>query len=96
MGIDVGSALVVGLPFYDVVEDGDEYYEKYAGELDNISPYYDADRGDRVLGYKLAGTDYTYDEVNPEELLKNVLEAKEKFLKLTGKEAKVYVSPHVW
>lgn len=96
MGIDVGSALVVGLPFYDVVEDNDEFYEKYDGDLDQISPYFDADSDCCILGYRIAGTDYTYDEVSMDTFLQDISEAKQKFLKLTGKEAKVYVSPHVW
>ena len=96
MGIDVGSALVVGLPFEDVVEDWEEYEEKYSAELDIISPQYDADNDECILGYKVAGVNYTYDEIDPETLESDIKEAKENFFKLTGKHAKVYVSPHVW
>ena len=95
MGIDVGSALVVGLPLYDVVESTGEYYEKYEDDLDRISPYYDADPEHCLLGYKICGTDYAYDELSS-NFLEKITTAQVKFKNLTGKDAKIYVSPNVW
>lgn len=95
MGIDTGSALVVGLPAPDVCEDYDEFYDTYDGELDTFSPYYDGDFDDRLVGVKIVGTDWTYQEV-PANLLELIGEASVKFVGLTGKQPKVYVTANVW
>lgn len=94
MGIDVGCALVVGLPFYDVVESGDEYYEKYDFTLSRVSPLYDCPSDECLLGVPVAREDYTYREIKG-DILQLVEDAKEKFKQITGKDGKLYVSADV-
>jgi len=95
MGIDIGSALVVGLPAEDFCANYDEFDDKYECELDCISPYYDADFEYCLIGVKIAGKDFTYNEL-PDNISDVIEKAKEKFKQITGKDAKVYVTPHVW
>lgn len=97
MGIDTGSALVVGLAAPEVCENYNEFEEKYYIEdMSHIAPYYDADFEDCLIGFKLGGTDYDYDEIDPNTIMDEISIAKKKFFELTGKEAKLYVSPNVW
>jgi len=105
MGIDIGSALVVGLPYEDVYEahttSGDSCAEySFDDWLDDkhisrFSPYYDANYQDCVFGFKVAGTDYTYDELE-DNYADTIDRLRSKFYKLTGKVAKVYVTADVW
>lgn len=104
MGIDIGSALVVGLPYKDI-------YEVYESSVDTtevpfynwleekdisrFSPYYDADYQDCVFGFKVAGTDYTYDEVD-EDYDDTISMLRSKFHKITGKVAEMYITTNVW
>jgi len=105
MGIDTGSALVVGLPYKEMffvymedqspAEDADFYDWVYGKDMSVFSPYYDADGEDCLFGFKVAGTDYTYGELedNYEDTISML---RSKFYKLTGKVAKVYVTANVW
>lgn len=95
MGIDTGSALVVGLPFDDVVDCSDEYYEKYDGCLSLVSPWFDCDHDDTLLGIILYGKDFAYQEIDETTLMQKITAAQHQFKKLTGKDGKLYVSPNV-
>lgn len=52
MGIDISAKLIYGLPYEDIPEEIlDEVNEMLDnGELDYASPYYDAPRGDWIVG----------------------------------------------
>lgn len=97
MGMSIGCKLIVGLPFYDVVEDYDEYYEKYDGDLDTASPYYDSDSDpdDRILGVNVVSASWSYKEIDLVNLNKDIFVASLKFEKLTGKVPKLYISANV-
>lgn len=95
MGMDIGAALVVGLPSEEVC-DYEEFYDKYDGELDDFSLYYDADWEARIVGYQLAGETWMWSEVNVDTFKDDVDNLKQKFKELTGKDAKVFVTANVW
>ncbi len=95
MGIDTGSALVVGLPFFDVVEGVDEFYQKHELNLSIVYPWYDCDYENCLIGVMLHGKDFEYDEIDETTLMQNITTAQHKFKKLTGKDGKLYVSPNV-
>lgn len=95
MGIDTGSALVVGLPFYDVVDSDDEFYDEYCSALSRISPWYDCDSDECLIGIVLYGEDFAYQEINETTLMQKITSAQHQFKKLTGKDGKLYVSPNV-
>lgn len=94
MGMSISGVLVVGLPFNDVCQDSDEFYEKYEDIFDRVSQYYDASDDDCVLGYVVASGYYTYKEVT-DESLDSLHSFKDAFKDTTGLDAKVYVMPHV-
>lgn len=103
MGIDIGSALVVGLPYeelYEVYleqcsdEDVNFYDWVYGKDMSSFSPYYDADRKDCLFGFKIAGVDYTYDEVE-EDYVSSINTYSDIFYKLTGLKPKLYVTANV-
>ena len=103
MGIDIGSALVVGLPYEDICEvykssvDSTEvpfYNWTEEKDISRFSPYYDADYQDCVFGFKVAGTHYTYDEVG-EDYVNSVNTYSNIFYKLTGLKPKLYVTADV-
>ena len=105
MGIDIGSALVVGLPYEGIFEayttsgySSAEYpFYNWLEDKDisRFSPYYDADYQDCVFGFKVAGTDYTYDELE-HDYTDSIDRLRSKFYNLTGKVAKLYVTANVW
>ncbi len=94
MGIDIGCALVVGLPFYEVVEDEEFFWRSYEGSLSCFSPYYDAEYGDCLIGISLGGTDYKYEELT-ENVSAEIVKARKYFKDITGLDAKVFVTPNV-
>lgn len=94
MDMSISGVLVVGLPFDEVCEDSDDWCENYEDALERISPMYDADNSDCVVGWCLARGYYTFTEVD-EETLSGIPELKAEFKELTGKDAKVFVMPLV-
>lgn len=94
MGTSISGVLVVGLPFDEVCEDYEDFCTHYDHELDRISPYYDADDSDCIVGYTVSSGYYAASPVLDEQL--GYIEGfKERFKKLTGKDAQLYVSPNV-
>ena len=55
MGIDISAKLIYGLPYSDIPEEildeVDEMLDN--GDLDYASPYYDAPRGDWIVGVEV-------------------------------------------
>lgn len=94
MGIDVGCALVVGLPFYEVVESSGEYYEKYEDVLDIASPTFDCDHDRCLLGVFIASEYYEYQEITG-DVQSLIDEALDRFRQVTGKQGKLYVTANV-
>lgn len=94
MGMSISGVLVVGLPFDEVCEDSADFYENYDDVFDRISPYYDADNSDCVVGWCLARGHYKHTEVS-EETLDSIAGLKAEFREVTGKDAKVFVMPNV-
>lgn len=90
MSISYDAVIVVGLPFNEVCEDSDEFYDKYEDKLDRISPYFDASNDDCLIGITYASScDYQYKELASEFTMKANLAL---FKQITGKEGKVYLS----
>lgn len=94
MGTSISGVLVVGLPFDEVCEDYEYFCTYYEHELDLFSPYYDADYSDRIVGYTVSSGYYAASLVLDEQL-GYIQGFKERFKKLTGKDARLYVSPNV-
>jgi len=95
MGIDYEAAIMVGLPRGDIeCEDiADLIYEE---ELEVCPPYYDGSDDDGAivgLTYKVSGT-YQASEFKWDQTLVDAL--KTEFKKLTGQDAKVWLSPLGW
>lgn len=95
MGIDTRAAIFVGLPRKEIyAADKSELLE--SEELEVCPPYYDGNgEDDAICGFELHGTptyrarEIVFDNNHAEEL-------KAKFKKLTGLEAKVFLSPYVY
>ena len=94
MGMSISGVLVVGLPFYDLCADSEDFYEHYENDFDRISPCYDADNDLCIVGWCVARGYYEHAEVS-EEALNSIAGLKEEFEKVTGKAAKLYVMPWV-
>lgn len=91
MGIYYSGVIVVGLPFEDLCENSDEFYEKYEGKLDRVSPYYDADNDACLIGIVYAvSKDYQFKEISDQLVFEK---NKTLFKEITGKDAKVYLGP---
>lgn len=92
MGMYYKAKLVVGLPYGELVfdlEDEDDLLD----ELDRASPYYDCDQDDMIFGVEIAATsDYSHQEFTYDQA--KVDSAKLEFKELTGKEGRLFLSPH--
>lgn len=96
MGIDISAKLLYGLPYEDIPEEIlDEVNEMLDnGELDYASPYYDAPRGDWIVGveitaWKKGPYDLGYEISQIDDEIPDVLVGDDIDLR-------VYVVPHVW
>lgn len=97
MGIDISAKLIYGLPYSDIPEEildeVDEMLDN--GDLDYASPYYDAPRGDWIVGVEV--------HCNGKQIwdLKNHLEDDvyhhiPQILRDYDLELGLYVTPHVY
>lgn len=99
MGIDIGSALIVGKAYKDM----ESWIEAKAGELDidpykvveqffdYASPHYDSSIDVWIIGIEVGCYDST-----PNQVILDMLSAAERFLFITGVEATVFQTPHVY
>ena len=94
------AKLVVGLPFTEVCKNFDEYdllnnnpLYLQSSRLEIITPYFDADLHDCLVGFVLVSSNvYNYKEIN-ESI--SITKTKELFELVTGKKAKFYLTPHI-
>ena len=90
MSIVYSAKIVVGLPFNEVFDSYSDY-EEYESELEIISPFYDAGLDDSLVGIVLVGTEsYDYKEIATSF---ETQATRKLFKEVTGKEARVYLSP---
>lgn len=98
MGVDYRAQLIYGLPseeVSDLLDDSGGDCAYYDLGLDCVSPYYDSDTEDWIIGVTISKSrDYTPTELSLEELPAKLEAAKKKFFDVTGKEGKLYLSPH--
>lgn len=97
MGIDYRAAVMVGLRRRDLTMDADRLVELIdEGALEVCSPYYDGNHdGDAVVGFFCAvSPDYASVEFDLDDARTQALEQYAAFLKLTGQEAKLWLSTH--
>ena len=92
MGIDYQATIIVGLPRSEF--DSAEFIEEE--DLHVCPPYFDGNSDDMAIAgffYKKSGT-YRAAEISFDQGKINELKAK--FKELTGKDAKIYLSPNGW
>lgn len=100
MGVDYSAKMIYGLPSEEVRElleysDEDGDYAFYNKGLDRVSPYYDSDPDSWVIGATIAFSyDYTPTEIDLNDIPEALEQAKKKFFEVTGKEGRLYISPH--
>jgi hypothetical protein len=94
MGRSVMAAVFVGLPREELSEEQLEMVDD--GTLECCSPFYDGGSDDgAIVGFALASTErytpqeFAFDAQKAEEL-------KAEFKKLTGLDARVWLSPLAW
>lgn len=98
MSISYSAKIVVGLPFNEVFNTVGEFEKVAYGndllqstELEIISPFYDAGLDDSLVGIVLVGTgSYNYKEIATNF---ETQATRKLFKEVTGKEARVYLSP---
>lgn len=99
MSTDVSAVLIYGLPYDElgIVESGDEDVYYQLEEYDSAYPYFDAPFGEGIFGVVVCGTrDFCSMKLPPIEQLTDSIEiAKRKFKEKSGKEGRLYLSPHV-
>jgi hypothetical protein len=92
MGIDYSAVIVVGL--------WSEYLPKDFDEVENIEciqPYYDAPTEHSLWGIVIENSeDYNATEINLDVLELPIKVAKENFKRITGLDAKIYLSTRGW
>ena len=96
MGIDIGCAIVVGLPADDLeLEDDVDLYDFIEDNgLEYTSPWYDSGVSQGVVGYFVADTG-RYNDYDLTTLNDNIHKAMTKFVELTGQQPRLYLSNHV-
>ena len=96
MGIDISAKLIYGLPYSDlpeeILEEVDEMLDN--GELEYASPYYDAPRGEWIVGveitaWKKGNYDLGYEISQIDDEIPEILVGDDIDLS-------VYVTPHVY
>jgi len=91
MGVDFSAKVILGLPYSEVkhIEDIDQMLDY--GEIDAAAPYYDAPREDWIVGVELGDSgNYSFSELNLGSAQISV--ARTKFISLTGKSGRLYLS----
>lgn len=99
MGIDIDGVLLIGCPVRDLEipeefsEDIREYVDNLYDEYDliTVSPYFDCDVFDQMIGFKLKQGDKTLDDFFVE--IKN---KSENFKEITGIDPKLMGLANVW
>ena len=93
MGVEYRAVVLVGVPWRDVPDDVlDRLYEDY-DEFSVISPHYDADRADCLVGIVVCQTgDYDYAQADLDRL--KIAKAFKSVKEQLGVEGKLYLSPH--
>lgn len=92
MGIDYSAVIVVGLWSEDLPKDFDE-----VENIECIQPYYDAPTEHSLWGIVIENSeDYNATEINLDVLELPIKEAKQSFKRITGLDAKVYLSTRGW
>lgn len=106
MGIDIAGGLIVGLPAKEVeipeehlTVNGDSMEEcQYFSEvMDYMSPYYDSDPEDWVVGFKISNGPECWDRwgMEFEYWLDDLDELADKFYEITGKKPRLIGMQHV-
>ena len=92
MGIDISAKLLYGLPYEDIPEEIlDEVNDMLdSGELDYASPYYDAPRGDWIVGVEEELWGDSYIDLSWSDFCSH------KGIRILGNDLKFYVTPHVY
>jgi hypothetical protein len=99
MGIDIDGVLLIGgeVCYLRIPEEFEEDVQDYVNhlydeyELRTVSPYYDCDLSEQMIGFKLTQGDKTLDDFFVE--IKN---KSEKFKEITGIEPKLMGLANVW
>lgn len=92
MGIDYSAVIVVGLWSDDLPKDFDE-----VENIECIQPYYDAPTEHSLWGIVIEDSeDFNATEINLSVLELPIKEAKRSFKRITGLDAKVYLSTRGW
>lgn len=98
MGVNYGAKLIYGLPSEEVPElldDSEGDYAFWKHEFNYVRPWYDSPNDLWIIGIVIEhSSDYSPKCLNLEELPAKLEEAKKKFFEVTGKEGKLYLSPH--
>lgn len=93
MGIEYKAVVLVGVPWQDVPEDVRDRLEEDFEEFSIISPYYDADRADCLVGIVVNQTrDYNYSQLDLDR--SKVAKAFKSVKEQLGVDGKLYLSPH--
>lgn len=91
MGVEYSAKIVVGLPVEEMrdLRDDNGYWDE-EGALEFVPDSYDSSTG--IVGIEIEGSgDYSYREIDLEEILVTTSMAQDSFKEITGKEAKVYL-----
>jgi hypothetical protein len=96
MGVDYNAAIMIGLPRGELshLQDLEDMLDEE--ELEVCAPYYDGDSDDNAIvgfPYQVSGT---YRPSTMEWDQAEVDKQKARFKRVTGREAKVWLSPMGW
>ena len=92
MGISTSARLIFGATYEELSDVENLHDMLYDGDLDYASPYYDADRGDWIIGVALPS-----EIIGEDNVLASIRSAKLEFDRLTNCVAvgRLIVSAHV-
>ena len=95
MGIDISAKLIYGLPYSDlpeeILEEVDEMLDN--GELGYASPYYDALRGEWIVGVEISAWKKCHYDLGYE--ISQIDDEIPEVLVSDDIDLSVYVAPHV-
>lgn len=97
MSRSYAAVVGVGLPYYDLLDEGQDWDEEFDYEIiQMIQPYFDAGRSDSHLAVVAYTVEYGTIETDTASAQQRINKAFATFKKETGKDGKLIISTNSW
>lgn len=97
MSRSYAAVVGVGLPYYEILEEGEDWDDHFDYDIINmVQPYFDAGRSDSYLAVVAYNVEYGTIETDTATAQQKIEEAFATFKKETGKDGKLIISTNSW